>query len=410
MSNSVIVTKDYPIGWKKTRLGEVCSHIKGFAFKSSDYRDSGRRLIRISDISRDTISNEKSVYIDKRIADLNSKHRLNKGDIIVTSVGSRPPLLSSMVGKVIKIPENYSESLLNQNMVKLIPKNDLIDQNYLFSSLSAHDFIIHIIKIVTGNANQVSISLKDLFNYQFYLPPLSEQQKIAQILSTWDEAIAKTEQLIAALEQRKKGLMQRLLTGKVRFPEFSDSWISAKLKDVAIIIMGQSPSSTAYNNSEIGLPLIQGNSDIRLGFSSPRFFTSEYSKVCEIGDILLSVRAPVGETAISNHVACLGRGVAAVQGTNIDHRFLYHLMKHNEWLWQKYAQGSTFSAINSNDIKGFSLFIPESRGEQEKIARLLDLCDKELSSIKNMLYGFSIEKKGIMQRLLTGQVRVKVEE
>jgi type I restriction enzyme S subunit len=241
----------------------------------------------------------------------------------------------------------------------------------------------------------------------FDLPPLAEQRKIAEILSTWDEAIAKTEALIAALEQRKKGLMQRLLTGQVRFPGFTDPWREVRLQKIAKITMGQSPSSSAYNNQGIGLPLIQGNADILNRKTNPKIHTSEITKECFENDIIVSVRAPVGEIALATVHGCIGRGVCAIQATNCDNSFLYQLLIYNEKLWLKYAQGSTFTAINSTDIRNMSFKIPKTSHEQEAIARILNYCDNEIILVKERLNKLKKQKKGLMQRLLTGEVRVQ---
>ncbi|MBE2202252.1 MAG: restriction endonuclease subunit S [Anaerolinea sp.] len=243
------------------------------------------------------------------------------------------------------------------------------------------------------------------------VPPIEEQRKIAEILSTWDEAIRLTQELIAAKQLRKKGLMQRLLAGQVRFKEFGERpWKEAHLSDLAQIIMGQSPSSDNYNQDGIGLPLIQGNADVTGRRSAPKVYTSEITKECEVGDILLSVRAPVGETAISVHHACIGRGVCAIRAKKIDQEFLYQLLLFVEARWQQFAQGSTFTAINSTDIKSFKLVVPECYEEQRLISAVLQACDEEIQLLQQKLAALQRQKKGLMQRLLTGQVRVPLAQ
>ena len=243
------------------------------------------------------------------------------------------------------------------------------------------------------------------------LPPLAEQRKIAAILGTWDAAIATVEQLVAGLQRRKQGLMQRLLTGEVRFPEFAGSeWEEVQLGDVAEVIMGQSPSSAAYNSEGNGLPLIQGNADITNRRTAPRTFTTEFTKHCKIGDIILSVRAPVGETALSLHEAIIGRGVCAIRGKNVSQRLLYQTLLYNEPRWQEFAQGSTFTAINSTDIRAFGIRVPIHRNEQSLIADVLDTADVQLQNLAQYQSIVKEQKQALMQQLLTGQVRVNVGE
>jgi len=266
---------------------------------------------------------------------------------------------------------------------------------------------------------QKNINLQVLRPLEILSPPYAEQQKIAQILSTWDKAITTTEQLLTNSQQQKKALMQQLLTGahpsKPRLLDdngqrFSGEWKEYQLGGIAQITMGSSPKSSAYNENKIGLPLIQGNADIEDRKSAPRVFTSEITQECHIGDILLSVRAPVGSIAESMHHACIGRGVAAIKAKQqFSQSFLYQWLLWFEPRWQKFSQGSTFESINSSDIKTLKMRIPEKE-EQQKIAIVLTAADQEITQLQQKLDQLKQEKKALMQQLLTGKRRVKVEE
>ena len=131
-------------------------------------------------------------------------------------------------------------------------------------------------------------------------------------------------------------------------------WENKRLGDVTIITMGQSPSSSSYNENGIGSYLIQGNADIKNRKSSPRQWTSEPTKFCDIGDTLMTVRAPVGAIAKSTHHACIGRGVCSIKPKNLDNEFLYQFLLSYESKWKALEQGSTFTAVNGNDITPLS--------------------------------------------------------
>ena len=238
----------------------------------------------------------------------------------------------------------------------------------------------------------------------FICPPLEEQKKIAQILGTWDKAIEKLEALIAAKEELKRGLMQKLLSGEVRFEGFDGEWEEVRLGDIADIIMGQSPSSSSYNEQGDGIPLIQGNADCKDRKTFPRMYTTEKTKVCKIGDIIMTVRAPVGAISKSYHYACIGRGVCAIRPKE-ENEFLYHYLLMYEERWEKYSQGSTFTAVNSSDIKSLKVKLPPLK-EQQKIVQVLTTADKEIELLKKELEALKEQKRGLMQKLLTGEVRV----
>ena len=157
------------------------------------------------------------------------------------------------------------------------------------------------------------ITLADLRRIGVPSPSLhAEQEAIAEALSDADALVESLEQLLVKKRQLKQGAMQELLTGKKRLPGFSGEWEVKRLGDVAEIVMGQSPSSRHYNRKGDGLPLIQGNADISDRKTIRRVFTTEITKRCRCGDILMSGRAPVGEGSSGVLHACIGRGVWAV--------------------------------------------------------------------------------------------------
>ncbi|MEQ9849424.1 restriction endonuclease subunit S [Pectobacterium brasiliense] len=258
-------------------------------------------------------------------------------------------------------------------------------------------------------AGRYKLNKASLEKIPLIVPPCGEQKKIVQILSTWDKAITTTEQLLVNSQQQKKALIQQLFTGKKRFPGFNGKWEYYHLSDVAVIVMGSSPKSEAYNENGVGLPLIQGNADIKNRKSVPRIFTSEITKECLPDDILLSVRAPVGTIAISNHNACIGRGIAAIRARReFDQTFIYLWLLWFEPRWCSISQGSTFESINSDDIKKLKIKIP-SIEEQKNIAKILSVADDEIEILKQKLNHLKQEKKALMQQLLTGKRRVKTE-
>jgi len=202
--------------WGEVKLGSVLSHQKGYAFKSQSYIDKGVRIIRISDTTRNSIHDKDPVYFDLDEAKNLSSYLLESNDIILSTVGSRPHLLDSMVGKAVLIPDKDNGSLLNQNLVKLKPNGTLITNDYLYSLLKKVKFNYFISTLVRGNANQVSITLAELFSYRFLLPSVEEQQKIASVLTNADKETELLEKQLADLKYEKKALMQQLLTGKRR--------------------------------------------------------------------------------------------------------------------------------------------------------------------------------------------------
>ncbi len=194
-------------------------------------------------------------------------------------------------------------------------------------------------------------------------------------------------------------------TPELRFPEFDGMWEEKRLGEVSKITMGQSPDSTSYNNLHIGLPLIQGNADILNRVSIPRQWTSQPMKICELDDILLTVRAPVGAVGKSQHKACIGRGISAIRNKEISSlEFLFQLLLWYEPYWIKLGQGSTFTAISGKDIKNISFFFP-SLPEQTKIAAFLSKVDEKIEKQQSLIEQLEQLKKGYMQQLFSQKIR-----
>lgn len=312
-------------------------------------------------------------------------------------------------------PDKVGRSVRFRGEVVNCSYPDLMMRFRVNSELANIDYIEHVLKsspvrryfkdsAAGSSGSMVKINKLTVEKTPLSLPCLEEQQKIAKILSTWDKAISVTEQLISNSQQQKKALMHGLLTGAM---SLGDSiWSTYKLGDIATITMGSSPKSSAYNQKKIGLPLLQGNADIKNRKSTPRIYTSEITKECLENDILVSVRAPVGAVALSMHQACIGRGISSIRAKKeVLQKYLYQWLLWYEPQWGSLAQGSTFESVNSTDIQNLSLEIPVL-SSQQKIAEVLTAADREIELLQQKLAGFKQEKQALMQQLLTGKRRV----
>jgi len=419
-----------PNGWEEVNLGEVIKHQKGYAFKSGSYKKHGVRIIRISDTTRNSIHDKSPVYLDNKEAQALSNFQLKSEDIILSTVGSRPHLLDSMVGKAVQVPAKDNGALLNQNLVKIIPKNQLITNNYLFSMLTKSRFIYFISTLVRGNANQVSITLAELFAYKFLLPTYKEQQKIATILGTWDKAISTTERLIDNSKQQKKSLMQQLLTGKKRLLDdsgkpFDAEWEDKYLHDVARIIV--SPVDKKTIEGEIPVELcnytdVYYNTRITksLTFMKATAKQSEIDKyTLKVNDVIVTKDSETpGDIAVPalisedlNGVVC-GYHLAIIRPNNelVEGSFLNYLfsMPKTRYYFFTLATGATRFGLSVGGINKAHFTLPPLV-EQQKIATLLTNTDKEIELFTQQLADLKQEKKALMQQLLTGKLRVKID-
>jgi type I restriction enzyme S subunit len=234
-------------------------------------------------------------------------------------------------------------------------------------------------------------------------PTLPEQRAIAGALSEVDALLGAQEALLAKKRDLKAAAMQQLLTGQKRLPSFTGEWATRKLGEIASIVMGQSPSSSNYNTIGTGLPLIQGNADIKNRQAIKRIYTTQTTKRAVGGDILMSVRAPVGEVSRTGFDVCLGRGVCAIRFNN---DFMYHMLVYLEPTWAKHSKGSTFDSVNSSDVKSLELWFPTDSVEQTAIAAVLSDMDAEIAALEAQWDKTRTLKQGMMQELLTGRIRL----
>ena len=185
---------------------------------------------------------------------------------------------------------------------------------------------------------------------------------------------------------------------KLRFKEFTDEWKENKLHDIAKITMGQSPNSENYTYDSSDTLLIQGNADLYNGKVIPRLFTKQITKTCDKEDIIMTVRAPVGDIAISDYYACIGRGVCAIKSS----KFIYHYLDYlkEKGYWKKISKGSTIDSITSDNIKSLVIKTP-SRKEQEKIIRTIDLINKKIELQTRKIEALKLFKLCILKHIFS---------
>ncbi|MDO6568615.1 restriction endonuclease subunit S [Alteromonas sp. 1_MG-2023] len=236
-------------------------------------------------------------------------------------------------------------------------------------------------------------------------PPLQEQQKIAQILSTWDKAITTTEQLLANSQQQKKALMQRLLTGKKRLLDnngvrFSGEWESNHLKKLLQISKGNQLNKDTLSKS--------GEYAVINGGIQPSGYTSEYNT--EANTITISEGGnSCGFVGFQFARFWCGGHCYAIKNIQIDLNFTYQLLKFNQSKIMRLRVGSGLPNIQKKDLESLSVDYPISQEEQQIIAAVLSTADQEISALQQKLNALKQEKKALMQQLLTGKRRVNID-
>ncbi|WP_342399673.1 restriction endonuclease subunit S [Weizmannia sp. FSL W8-0676] len=254
----------------------------------------------------------------------------------------------------------------------------------------------------------------------FPIPPIKEQQKIASILSTWDKAIELKEKLIEQKKQQKKGLMQKLLTGEVRLPGFKGKWKEVRIKDLGTL-KGGSAFPEKYQNVISGkYPFFKvsdmNNEENEKYMLNANNYINEES-VSEIKATIIPknsiIFAKVGAALllerkrILKYDSCIDNNMMAlIVKENIDFNYVYYLLLNMKL--SRFSNVGALPSLNSNDVYSLKCRLPMDYDEQKAVAELLSLFDKEINLLQNELIQIKQQKKGLMQLLLTGKVRVKV--
>lgn len=393
---------DIPNGWEVKKLGEVfdiqmCRRI---------YKDQTNSIAGIPFYKIGTMGKTADAFIDEQLFNT-YKNKYNyplNGETLITCSGT--------IGKCYQY-NGEKAYYQDSNIVWLRTKNKYkINLNYIFIVVS---------NIKWNSVEKTTITrlyTPTLNKAKILLPPLAEQEKIAEILSLWDKAIEHTKELIAYKEKQKKGLMQNLLTGKKRLHGFNDKWKTVKLGEVADFISGYSFSSDDFIDKGIALIKISNIQDDNINIDNntaylPMEFKNKYHKfIIKTNDLLIAMSgATTGKMGVfkQENIALLNQRVGIIRAKeNYSQNFLIYILKIYSNKILEMAYGGAQPNISSSDIYKIKINIPISFNEQKAIADILCKADEEIELLNKQLDLYTEQKKGLMQNLLTGKVRVTV--
>jgi type I restriction enzyme S subunit len=268
-------------------------------------------------------------------------------------------------------------------------------------------------------AGRFKLNKATLEKLPMLVPPLPEQRKIAKILSTWDKAISTTERLIDNSKQQKQALMQQLLTGKKRLLDdsgkpFEGEWEEYYVKDFGLVVTGNTPSKSDEANygTEFSWATAEdfrgkyiSNTKIKLSSQGVKS-----ARMVPKGSVLVTCIASIGKNAIANEEMATNQQINAVKvNKNHCNEFLYYLIENNRHKLIAWAGTTAVPILNKSSFEKIKLKAP-SIIEQRKIASVLSNADRESELLEQQLADLKQEKKALMQQLLTGKRRVKVDD
>lgn len=327
-------------------IRELCSVVVDCPHSTPKWTANGKIVIRNKNIKHGKIDFSSPSYTDdEHFAQRIKRAKPQPGDIIITR--------EAPIGDVGMIPEN-TECCLGQRMVLLRANQSVCDNFYLLYSLQSL-YVQHQISWSEGTGTTVSnLRIPHLEQIQIPYLPLEQQAKISSVLRALEEKIENNRRLNDNLQQQAMALYAEM------FLNSSDNNVtSGTLSDIAVITMGQSPSGSSYNEDGVGEVFYQGRAEFGFRFPKRRLFTTEPKRMAETGDVLLSVRAPVGDLNVAYESCCIGRGLGAIHSKTGHSSFvLYTMFALKSQLDVFNGEGTVFGSINRDALNAIPIDVP----------------------------------------------------
>lgn len=408
-----------PQSWKVKKLRDVATRITE---KNKDRTDN---VLTIS--AKFGLVNQKG-FFNKSVAskNLSGYYYLQKGDFAYNKSYSEGYPFGA-----IKMLERYDQGIVSTLYIcfRLTGNNtDSLFYKYYFDSNLWNEEVRLIAKEGGRSHGLLNVGVDEFFDILLPLPPLEEQRKIAAILSSVDEAIEKTEAIIEQTEKVKKGLMQQLLTkgiGHTKFKkteigEIPEGWEVKSISEVAKVVSGGTPSKQVSEYWENGTIPWATPTDITSNdnkyISTTQLMITESglrnssANLLPEGSVLMTSRATIGPRCINTVPMATNQGFKSfICDPDVLHNeYLYYLIDKIKDQFIALASGSTFLEISKSAVETFKIPVPPLE-EQIEIAKMLSSLDEKLSVEKVKKESLQTIKKALMQVLLTGKVRVKVD-
>lgn len=366
-----------PQEWEVKRLGDICTYFKsGEGITSKDISANGQYPVYGGNGLRG--------YTDK-------KYTHDGAYILIGRQGALCGNINYVTGKCY----------ISEHAIAVQAKGDLLWLRYKLDFWNLNRY--------SESSAQPGLSVEKLVRYKLAVPPLGEQRKIAEVLGVWDLAIAKQVQLVERLTQRKRALMQRLLTAKLRLPGFSEPWKTHKLQELFT-------ERNETNRTDLPLLSITGDRGVILQTESEKRDTSnddksKYKRIAK-GDIgYNTMRMWQGRSALSGLEGIVSPAYTiVVPNTDVDGYYMSVLFKQPRLIYDfwTHSQGLVGDTLNCKylDFGQVHICCPPL-AEQKAITEVLTAADREIELAKEKLERLRRQKRGLMQQLLTGKKRVK---
>ena len=397
-------TENIPNGYKKTIVGiipkdwqvkkfkEITDILKCGIASTPTYVEKGVPFLSSQNVKENKFILDKYNYVSEEFHEKLTKNaKPQRGDILYTRVGAN-------FGKAAVVDFDWEFSIyVSLTLIRMKQGYN----NYFYSYLLNSDkYVYNARRTVFQGGGVQNLNVKEVEKFDMVVPPYNEQEKIASILLTWDKAIELKEKLIEQKKKQKKGLMQKLLTGEVRLPGFDGEWKKVKLAKVVRKTKGK-----AVEYIEGGkFPAIDMD---YLESGTFKNYSNDATVFAEKNDVLLLWDGSRAGMAFTGVEGAVGSTFVKLECKSIHNIFLQKHLELNEQRIQRLREGSGIPHVPKDFLDYYKVEVP-SMEEQKAIAYVLNNIDRYIELLQKEVLYLKKQKKGLMQLLLTGKVRVKV--
>ncbi|MCL5959428.1 MAG: restriction endonuclease subunit S [Chloroflexi bacterium] len=348
-----------PLGAISTKIGSGATPRGG----KESYKNHGIALIRSLNVYDFEFSDDGLAFIDDKQADELANVEVQPKDLLLNITGAS-------VARCCVVPEDVLPARVNQHVSIIRLDLELANPLYVLYCINSPQYKHHLLTLAQGGATREALTKGTISNFTIPLPSLATQNRIAAVLSAYDHLVDNNTRRIAILEEMAQSLYREWFV-EFRFPghgqvEMVDStlgpvpegWEVSHMADSCLIVMGQSPKSEFYNAEGRGLPFHQGVTNFGNRFPVDRVYCTVADRVAERGDILFSVRAPVGRMNISDKRIVIGRGLSAIRNKASHQRFTFHQLKERFQEEDSMGGGTIFKAVTRADMEDIKILDP----------------------------------------------------
>ncbi len=394
--------------WQTKKLGEICDFQNGFAFKSSEYVNSGFFVMRIGNVQDGYISLADPKYIKKSHKPF-EKFIIQSGDILISLTGN--------VGRVGVVEDVHLPAVINQRVARIVLKNkNIVQKQFFLYFLKSSYFIEKLIGAGHGAAQQ-NISTKDIENLEIPLPPLPEQLRIVKILDEVFKKVAKAKENAEKNLQNSRQLFESYLQSVFANP--GEGWEEKRLKDIGETQTGLTPKTSNKEYYGHFVPFIAPADIDFLGDGSIRYDNKGLSeeglkvgrKIEKNSVLMVCIGATIGKVGFATEVVSCNQQINALTPGNKQETKIFYYLLSTKSFFNKILKGSsqaTLPIINKSKWENLTVTFPKSLSEQKSIISKLDALSaetKKLEGIYRQKLGDLEElKKSVLKKAFKGEL------